>query len=144
MKMELTQYKSSITQGGTQQNLDELQLLRLEELEDDLGHTNAENQELRLKMKDFGLLNSQLKLRIIELNSLIQDYMPQNGDNMKHENSQTIFEKVINLEEENKQLQNLLEDEKRKSSVKVNKYYREEIKESHKKYEEGNEPSFIE
>jgi hypothetical protein len=36
-----------------------------------------------------------------------------------------------------------LEDEKRKSSIKLNKHYREEIKDSHKKYEE-NEPSFIE
>lgn len=79
--------------------MDDLEKLRLEELEDDLGHTTAENSELRMKMKDLTIINTKLQIRIAELTQIVQEYAPSNNQN---ENSQNIIEKVINLTEENK------------------------------------------
>lgn len=45
-------YKQKILSGSVLEDVKELKMI---ELEDDVGHFTAENQELRLKLKDLSL-----------------------------------------------------------------------------------------
>ena len=52
---------------------EDLQDLKMIELEDDVGHLSVENQELRVQKKDLVEQNLVLKVRVIELNEIIKD-----------------------------------------------------------------------
>lgn len=52
MQQELTLYKSKLISGS---NFGDLQDLKLIELEDEAGHLNVENLELRCNIKDLSL-----------------------------------------------------------------------------------------
>ena len=49
LQQEISIYKNKMLNG---EGFEELRDLKMEELEDDVGHLSSENQELRLKIKD--------------------------------------------------------------------------------------------
>jgi len=71
--------------------------LKVIELEDDVGHLNAENMELRLNLKEVISKNIVQQARIIELNELIKDLTSKSDPDSANR-------KLIKLREDNESL----------------------------------------